>query len=253
MGRQLRVLTAFGTRPEAIKMAPVVRAPAAADDMDARVCITAQHREMLDQVLDMFAIAPDYDLNLLKPGRDLTDIMVSALQRLRPILAEFQPDLLLIHGDTTTLAASLAAYYQRIAVGHVEAGLRTGNILSRWPEEVNRKVAGTTARLHFEPTERSRANLLAENVPAADVHVTGNTVIDALQDVVARRETCTRSSERPSLRYLRPAIWWCSNRLRLKMPPNRWRHGWLRRTPTSAFRRPRAERLAFVSLIVPKA
>lgn len=202
MGRRLRVLTAFGTRPEAIKMAPVVRALAAADDMDARVCITAQHREMLDQVLDLFAITPDYDLNLMKPGQDLTDITVSVLQGLRPILAEFQPDLLLVHGDTTTtLSASLAAYYRRIAVGHVEAGLRTGNILSPWPEEVNRKVAGTITRLHFAPTERSRANLLAENVPAADVHVTGNTVIDALQDVVARLETDTSLSAELAARF----------------------------------------------------
>jgi UDP-N-acetylglucosamine 2-epimerase (non-hydrolysing) len=190
MSGKLRVLTVFGTRPEAIKMAPVVRALAAAEDVDARVCITAQHREMLDQVLDLFAIVPDYDLNLMKPGQDLTDITVSALQGLRTVLAEFQPDLLLVHGDTTTtLSASLAAYYQRIAVGHVEAGLRTGNIFSPWPEEINRKVAGTVARLHFAPTERSRANLLAENVPADHVHVTGNTVIDALRDIVARLET----------------------------------------------------------------
>ena len=190
MNRKLRILTVFGTRPEAIKMAPVVRALAAAADVDARVCITAQHREMLDQVLDLFAIVPDYDLNLMKPGQDLTDITVSVLQGLRSVLAEFQPDLLLVHGDTTTtLSASLAAYYQRIAVGHVEAGLRTGNIFSPWPEEVNRKVAGTVARLHFAPTERSRANLLAENVPTDHVHVTGNTVIDALRDIVARLET----------------------------------------------------------------
>ena len=190
MNRKLRILTVFGTRPEAIKMAPVVHALAAAADVDARVCITAQHREMLDQVLDLFAIVPDYDLNLMKPGQDLTDITVSVLQGLRSVLAEFQPDLLLVHGDTTTtLSASLAAYYQRIAVGHVEAGLRTGNIFSPWPEEVNRKVAGTVARLHFAPTERSRANLLAENVPTDHVHVTGNTVIDALRDIVARLET----------------------------------------------------------------
>ncbi|OGT56606.1 MAG: UDP-N-acetylglucosamine 2-epimerase [Gammaproteobacteria bacterium RIFCSPHIGHO2_12_FULL_63_22] len=189
MSGKLRVLTVFGTRPEAIKMAPVVRVLAAAADVDARVCITAQHREMLDQVLDLFAIVPDYDLNLMKRGQDLTDITVSVLQGLRSVLAEFQPDLLLVHGDTTTtLSASLAAYYQRIAVGHVEAGLRTGNIFSPWPEEINRKVAGTVARLHFAPTERSRANLLAENVPADHVHVTGNTVIDALRDIVARLE-----------------------------------------------------------------
>lgn len=183
----IKVLTVFGTRPEAIKMAPVVRALAEAAGVDARVCVTAQHRQMLDQVLDLFGIVPDYDLDLMKPGQDLTDITANVLGGLRPVLAEFQPDIVLVHGDTsTTLAASLAAYYQRIPVGHVEAGLRTGDILSPWPEEVNRKVAGTIARLHFAPTDRSQANLAAENVPAEHIHVTGNTVIDALRDVVAR-------------------------------------------------------------------
>lgn len=182
----MRVLTVFGTRPEAIKMAPVVKALAKAEGIEQRVCVTAQHREMLDQVLALFGIAPDYDLDLMKPGQDLTDITANVLHGLKPVLADFAPDLVLVHGDTTTtLAASLAAYYQRIAVGHVEAGLRTGDILSPWPEEVNRKVAGAIAALHFAPTERSRANLLAEAVPAGRIHVTGNTVIDALQDVVA--------------------------------------------------------------------
>ncbi len=186
----IKVLTVFGTRPEAIKMAPVVRALAKAEDIDARVCVTAQHRQMLDQVLELFEIVPDYDLDLMKPGQDLTDVTANVLGGLRPVLAETQPDLVLVHGDTsTTLAASLAAYYQRIPVGHVEAGLRTGNILSPWPEEVNRKVAGTIARLHFAPTDRSAANLVAENVPGGHVHVTGNTVIDALQEVVARIES----------------------------------------------------------------
>lgn len=189
MPRSMRVLTVFGTRPEAIKMAPVVKALAAAEQIEARVCVTAQHREMLDQVLDLFQIVPYYDLNLMKPGQDLTDITANVLHGLKPVLAEFAPDLVLVHGDTTTtLAASLAAYYQRIPVGHVEAGLRTGNILSPWPEEVNRKVAGAITRLHFAPTERSRQNLRAESVPAEHIHVTGNTVIDALQDVVARIE-----------------------------------------------------------------
>jgi UDP-N-acetylglucosamine 2-epimerase (non-hydrolysing) len=186
----VKVLTVFGTRPEAIKMAPVVRAFAEADGIDARVCVTAQHRQMLDQVLDLFDIVPDHDLDLMKPGQDLTDITANVLGGLRPVLAEFRPDIVLVHGDTsTTLAASLAAYYQRIPVGHVEAGLRTGNILSPWPEEVNRKVAGTIARLHFAPTERSQANLADENVPTDHIYVTGNTVIDALQDVVARVES----------------------------------------------------------------
>lgn len=182
----MRVLSVFGTRPEAIKMAPVVNALAQADGIDSRVCVTAQHREMLDQVLGLFDIRPDYDLDLMKPGQDLTDITANVLHGLKPILFSFRPDLVLVHGDTTTtLAATLAAYYQRIPVGHVEAGLRTGNILSPWPEEVNRKVAGSIAALHFAPTERSRANLVAENVAAASVHVTGNTVIDALQQAVA--------------------------------------------------------------------
>jgi UDP-N-acetylglucosamine 2-epimerase (non-hydrolysing) len=189
MHRNFRVLTVFGTRPEAIKMAPVVKALAGASDIEARVCVTAQHREMLDQVLQLFRIVPDYDLNLMKPGQDLTDITHNVMRGLKPVLAEFTPDLVLVHGDTTTtLAASLAAYYQRIPVGHVEAGLRTGNILSPWPEEVNRKIAGTIARLHFAPTEQSRQNLLDENVPAEHIYVTGNTVIDALQEVVARIE-----------------------------------------------------------------
>jgi UDP-N-acetylglucosamine 2-epimerase (non-hydrolysing) len=187
MSKALRVLTVFGTRPEAIKMAPVVKALAGAEQIEARVCVTAQHREMLDQVLELFNIAPDYDLNLMKPGQDLTDITVGVLHGLKPVLAEFNPDLVLVHGDTTTtLAASLAAYYQRIPVGHVEAGLRTGNILSPWPEEVNRKVAGAITRLHFAPTERSKQNLTAENVSENHIFVTGNTVIDALLDVVRK-------------------------------------------------------------------
>lgn len=185
----MKILIIFGTRPEAIKMAPVVRALGAATDIDARVCVTAQHRQMLDQVLELFEIVPDYDLDLMKPGQDLTDITSNVLLELRPVMADFQPDLVLVHGDTTTtLAASLAAYYQQVPVGHVEAGLRTGNIRSPWPEEINRKVAGTIARLHFAPTETSRANLLAENVPPDHIRVTGNTVIDALHEVVSRVE-----------------------------------------------------------------
>lgn len=187
---KFRVLSVFGTRPEAIKMAPVVRALAAAGDIDARICVTAQHREMLDQVLALFGIVPDYDLNLMRPGQGLDDITAGVLQALSSVLAEFQPQLVLVHGDTTTtLAASLAAYYQKIPVGHVEAGLRTGNIWSPWPEEINRRVAGAITRLHFAPTEQSKANLLAEGVAAGHITVTGNTVIDALLDVVAMLET----------------------------------------------------------------
>ncbi|HMS19170.1 non-hydrolyzing UDP-N-acetylglucosamine 2-epimerase [uncultured Sphingorhabdus sp.] len=185
--QKYRVLSVFGTRPEAIKMAPLVKALASADDIDGRVCVTAQHREMLDQVLDLFAINPDYDLNVMKPGQGLEDITAGVLKLLTPVLDDFQPDLVLVHGDTTTtLAASLAAYYRKIPVGHVEAGLRTGNIYSPWPEEVNRKVAGAIAGLHFAPTEQSKRNLLAEAVPETKILVTGNTVIDALLEVVDR-------------------------------------------------------------------
>lgn len=183
---KFRILSVFGTRPEAIKMAPLVAALARANDLDARVCVTAQHREMLDQVLALFDIQPDYDLDLMKPGQGLDDITAAVLAGLSPVLDEFQPQLVLVHGDTTTtLAASLAAYYRKIPVGHVEAGLRTGNIFSPWPEEVNRKVAGAIAQLHFAPTEASRQNLLAESVRDETIEVTGNTVIDALIDVVA--------------------------------------------------------------------
>lgn len=181
----IRVLSVFGTRPEAIKMAPVVRALGAAPHIESAVCVTAQHRQMLDQVLELFEITPDFDLNLMKAGQDLYDITTLVLERLKPVLKAFQPDLLLVHGDTTTtLAASLAAYYQQIPVGHVEAGLRTGNIYSPWPEEINRKVAGAISTLHFAPTPRSRDNLVVENVPAERITITGNTVIDALLDVV---------------------------------------------------------------------
>lgn len=171
-------------------MAPVVKGLMQADGIMASVCVTAQHREMLDQVLSLFEIKPDFDLNIMKAGQDLSDVTSSMLTGLRPILQELRPDLVLVHGDTaTTLATSLAAYYHQIPVGHVEAGLRTGNIYSPWPEEVNRKVAGAIARLHFTPTPRSRDNLLSESVPDDHIFVTGNTVIDALQQVVARVET----------------------------------------------------------------
>jgi UDP-N-acetylglucosamine 2-epimerase (non-hydrolysing) len=182
---KLKVMSVFGTRPEAIKMAPVVQALKEADWVDARICVTAQHREMLDQVLDLFGMSPDYDLGLMKPGQDLFDITAGVLAGLKWVFEDFLPDLVLVHGDTTTtLAASLSAYYRQIPVGHVEAGLRTGNMLSPWPEEANRKLAGAIATLHFAPTELSRANLLAENVLDNHVTVTGNTVIDALYEAV---------------------------------------------------------------------
>lgn len=185
--KQKRILMVFGTRPEAIKMAPVVKGLMAAPDIDARVCVTAQHREMLDQVLDLFEIKPDYDLDVMKPGQGLHDITSAVLIGLKPILEEFQPDLVLVHGDTTTtLSASLAAYYQQIDVGHIEAGLRTGNLYSPWPEEINRKVTSAVARLHFAPTDRAKQNLLSEAVDPKNIVVTGNTVIDALHEVVDR-------------------------------------------------------------------
>lgn len=189
MGNPIKTLLIFGTRPEAIKMAPVVKALQEDPRIDARVCVTAQHREMLDQVLDLFDITPDYDLNLMKQGQGLYEITSGVLEGLKPILADETPDIVLVHGDTTTtLAASLAAYYAQIPVGHVEAGLRTGNIYSPWPEEINRKIAGSIARMHFAPTAGAKAHLLAENTPDDHIIVTGNTVIDALLDVVAKLE-----------------------------------------------------------------
>ncbi|EPT7083149.1 non-hydrolyzing UDP-N-acetylglucosamine 2-epimerase [Cronobacter sakazakii] len=177
----MRVLTVFGTRPEAIKMAPLVHALAQDPAFDNRVCVTAQHRQMLDQVLHLFSIVPDYDLNIMKPGQGLTEITCRILEGLKPILTEFRPDVVLVHGDTTTtIATSLAAFYQRIPVGHVEAGLRTGDLYSPWPEEANRTLTGHLAMYHFAPTELSRQNLLRENIPDARIFVTGNTVIDAL-------------------------------------------------------------------------
>ncbi|MGC4733827.1 non-hydrolyzing UDP-N-acetylglucosamine 2-epimerase [Providencia hangzhouensis] len=177
----MKVLTVFGTRPEAIKMAPLVHALAEDTDFEAKVCVTAQHREMLDQVLKLFEIIPDYDLNIMKPGQDLTDITCRILEGLKSVFADFQPDVVLVHGDTaTTMATSLAAFYHRIPVGHVEAGLRTGNLYSPWPEEANRKIAGHLAMYHFAPTENSRQNLLKESIPDSHIFVTGNSVIDAL-------------------------------------------------------------------------
>nr|WP_306398069.1 UDP-N-acetylglucosamine 2-epimerase (non-hydrolyzing) [Massilia sp. REN29] len=186
----MKVLTVFGTRPEAIKMASVVRALSQSPDVEVKVCVTAQHRQMLDQVLSLFSLTPDFDLNLMTPGQDLSDITSKVLIGMRGVLREWRPDYVFVHGDTTTtFATSLAAYYERIPVGHVEAGLRTGNIYSPWPEEVNRCLTGVIASLHFAPTDHARQNLLAEGVPAANICVTGNTVVDALLDVVARLET----------------------------------------------------------------
>ena len=183
----MKTLCIFGTRPEAIKMAPLVQALAADERFEAKVCVTGQHREMLDQVLELFSITPDYDLNIMKPGQDLTDVTTAILQGLKAVLSEFKPDIVLVHGDTaTTFAASLAAYYQQTPVAHVEAGLRTGNLYSPWPEEGNRKLTGALAKLNFAPTDTSRNNLLREGISPDNIVVTGNTVIDALLDVVKR-------------------------------------------------------------------
>ena len=183
----MKTLCIFGTRPEAIKMAPLVLALAADERFEAKVCVTGQHREMLDQVLGLFSITPDFDLKIMKPGQDLTDVTSAILQGLKTVLNDFKPDIVLVHGDTaTTFAASLAAYYQQIPVAHVEAGLRTGNLYSPWPEEGNRKLTGALAKINFAPTETSRENLLREGVSPANIVVTGNTVIDALLDVVKR-------------------------------------------------------------------
>ncbi len=179
--KQMKLLLVFGTRPEAIKMAPLVKELISHPAFDARVCVTAQHREMLDQVLDLFNIQPDFDLNLMKAGQTLSDITCSVLKGLESVFSDFLPDRILVHGDTTTtLASSLAAYYHKIPVGHVEAGLRTGNIYSPWPEEINRKLTSSITDLHFAPTDRSRQNLVSEGCSEAQIYVTGNTVIDAL-------------------------------------------------------------------------
>lgn len=183
----LKTLCVFGTRPEAIKMAPVAIALANEAGVEARICVTGQHREMLDQVLGLFNLEPDFDLNIMKPSQDLTDVTVRILEGLRTVFAEFVPDVVLVHGDTaTTFATSLAAYYHRIPVAHVEAGLRTWDIYSPWPEEGNRKLTGALANLHFAPTETSRGNLLKEGVSQDAITVTGNTVIDALLSVIER-------------------------------------------------------------------
>jgi UDP-N-acetylglucosamine 2-epimerase (non-hydrolysing) len=176
-----RVLTVFGTRPEAIKMAPLVRQLAESEHVISKVCVTAQHREMLDQVLNLFEIVPDFDLNIMKPGQDLFDVTVNILQGIKSVIAEFKPDLILVHGDTsTTFSTALAAFYTQTKIGHVEAGLRTGDLYSPWPEEGNRKLTGALTNFHFAPTELSQQNLLKEGTPSASIFVTGNTVIDAL-------------------------------------------------------------------------
>jgi UDP-N-acetylglucosamine 2-epimerase (non-hydrolysing) len=186
----MRVLTVFGTRPEAIKMAPLVQRLNASSGIDSLVCVTAQHRQMLDQVMALFDIRAAHDLDIMRPGQDLYGLTAAILQRIGKVYEEVKPDIVLVHGDTTTtFASTLAAYYQRIPVGHVEAGLRTGNLYSPWPEEANRKLTGALATLHFAPTAASRTNLMNEGVRAEAITVTGNTVIDALLRVTDRLTT----------------------------------------------------------------
>ena len=196
-----KILIVFGTRPEAIKMAPLVHALQANPSFNTRVCVTAQHRQMLDQVLELFTIQPDYDLNIMQPKQGLYEITVNILKGIKLVLEEFKPNVVLVHGDTTTtFATSLAAFYQQIAIGHVEAGLRTGNLYSPWPEEANRKLTGVMTRYHFAPTVGAQQNLLCEAVLPEHITVTGNTVIDALlwvkqkieQDVVLLDQLASR-------------------------------------------------------------
>jgi UDP-N-acetylglucosamine 2-epimerase (non-hydrolysing) len=183
----MRVLTVFGTRPEAIKLAPVVLALADAPAVNHVLCVTGQHRQMLDQVLEVFGLKPDLDLNIMKPAQDLDHITTAALEGVGRVIESFKPDWLLVQGDTTTaFASALAAFYRKVKVAHIEAGLRTGNPLSPWPEEMNRKLVGQLATLHFAPTRRAAENLRREGVPDSQVQITGNTVIDALQWVSAR-------------------------------------------------------------------
>jgi UDP-N-acetylglucosamine 2-epimerase len=190
------VLAVFGTRPEAIKMAPVIMALRQSGRFTTRVCVTAQHRELLDSVLRLFDIVPDFDLNLMRPDQSLDEITSTVITGMGRVLDELNPGLVLVHGDTTTtMAAALAAFYRKIPVGHVEAGLRSRNMFAPWPEELNRRVASLTCRFHFAPTAQARANLLAEGFAESTIHVTGNTVIDALQWVAARIEASPEKSE----------------------------------------------------------
>ncbi|MCF8320876.1 MAG: UDP-N-acetylglucosamine 2-epimerase (non-hydrolyzing) [Flavobacterium sp.] len=200
----IKNLIIFGTRPEAIKMAPLVRAfQKNKDQFDTRVCVTAQHREMLDQVLDFFEITPDYDLDLMKPNQNLYTLTSDIILGLKPILEEFQPDYVYVHGDTTTtMASSIAAFYSGAKICHVEAGLRTNNKLSPFPEEINRQLTGRIADYHFAPTEQAKQNLLKENVPESTIVVTGNTVIDALLESASRVENL----ENPEIEKLKAII-----------------------------------------------
>lgn len=203
---KIKTLCVFGTRPEAIKMAPLALALQSDKRFESRVCVTGQHRQMLDQVLGLFGLVPDFDLDIMKAGQDLTDVTTAILTGMRDVFLKFKPDVVLVHGDTaTTFAASVAAFYQQIPIAHVEAGLRTGNLYSPWPEEGNRRIAGTLAALHFAPTETSRHNLLNEGVKPETIVVTGNTVIDALLQVVDKLDTPDLHAQlSPRFSFLRP-------------------------------------------------
>ena len=198
----MRIMTVFGTRPEAIKLAPVVLAALNTPGVEHITCVTGQHRQMLDQVLATFQITPDFDLNIMRPGQNLTHVTTAVLQGVGQVIAEQKPDWVIVQGDTTTaFAAGLAAFYAKVKVAHVEAGLRTGNIHSPWPEELNRKLVSQFATVHFPPTQLSAENLRREAVPDADIMVTGNTVIDALQWVVARLENDVEFVDRFKARF----------------------------------------------------
>lgn len=182
---KIKVMTVFGTRPEGIKMAPIIKAMENVSEIESIICVTAQHRQMLDQVLNLFKIEPDYDLNIFQPGQTLTDITIRALKGLESVIMEVKPDILLVQGDTTTVfAGALAAFYQKVKIGHVEAGLRSGNMYSPYPEEANRKLTGILTDFHFAPTETNKRNLLNEGYPEDRIFITGNTVIDALKFAV---------------------------------------------------------------------
>jgi UDP-N-acetylglucosamine 2-epimerase len=207
MGQNMRILTVYGTRPEAIKLAPVALALKADSAIESAVCVTGQHRQMLDQVNGLFGIVPDYDLNLMKPGQSLTHITTAALTGIGDILDSYKPDWVIVQGDTSTaFAGALAGFYRKIKVAHVEAGLRTGNMLSPWPEEGNRKLIGQITTVHFPPTQTSANNLRREAVPEKDIVVTGNTVIDALQWVAGKLDTVPafRADYDERFKYLSP-------------------------------------------------
>ncbi|WP_182284651.1 non-hydrolyzing UDP-N-acetylglucosamine 2-epimerase [Comamonas testosteroni] len=203
----MKILTVFGTRPEAIKMAPLIKVLEKSSSFQIKTCVTGQHRQMLDQVLSLFNIKPDYDLNIMQPNQTLEMITSKILLGMSKVFEEWRPDLVLVHGDTTTaFSASLAAFYKRIDIGHVEAGLRTGNIYSPWPEEANRVLTGNLANIHFAPTKQAKINLLNEGVPGDRVVVTGNTVIDALLEVKRKIELDTVLSRElsESFKFLSP-------------------------------------------------